>query len=138
VADPHELRRDHVPDWPLRRWVRWRYFSWLPQLSEFRTVYLDVRAWLGGWCNHCPRTAGDPGGGYGHWRCERRRGHEGMHRVNNYVWDDNGQTDYLPVPPNGPGRGPRSPWPRRHLRGSWRHRMQQQARRREREKAPRD
>jgi hypothetical protein len=62
--------------------------------------WCDLRAVLAGYCNHIPY---DPipgqGGGYANWRCARRRGHEGMHRFVNYVWSDDGRTDYLPVRP---------------------------------------
>lgn len=60
----------------------------------------DLLAVLNGYCNHCPRKTDLPGegGGYRHWRCARRRGHDDLHRYRNYVWDDRGQTTYVPVP----------------------------------------
>ncbi len=29
-------------------------------------------------------------GGYSHWLCTLRRGHDGMHRFNNYTWGEIG------------------------------------------------
>lgn len=76
----------------------------------------DVRAMASGYCNDCPRKNGlpDEGGGYRHWRCALRRGHDGMHRYRNYVWTGDGATDYLPVPNGWPM--PSQPWDRKHVR----------------------
>lgn len=134
MADPRTLRRADLPDWPLRRWVRWRYCWWLPQQSELRTAYLDVRARLGGWCNHCPQSNGPGGGGYAHWRCQLRRWHTGMHRGVNYVWDDHGRTDYLPTSPQHTDQQMASPWARRQRTGSWLNRIRRMALDRERHK----
>jgi hypothetical protein len=64
-----------------------------------KNTWWDMRAHLAGYCNHCPND-GIPGqgGGYTFWRCGLRRRHEGLHRSNNYVWTDDGTTDYLPLP----------------------------------------
>lgn len=78
-----------------------------------RTInrWYDLRAALGGYCNHRPYSPiPGEGGGYAHWRCALRRRHDGMHRSNNYVWSGDGRTTYLPVPHNQPT--PRQPWER--------------------------
>lgn len=105
------MRRSDLPDWPIRRWIRWHYCWWLPTWSETRYAYYDLRARSSGWCNHCPKEGdGGPHSGYSHWRCQLRRGHLGLHRTGNYVWTDDGWTDYMPTRP-GPGeREPISPW----------------------------
>jgi hypothetical protein len=71
----------------------------------------DLRAVLAGYCNHRPWSPipGD-GGGYAHWRCALTRGHDGLHRARNYVWSDDGRTDYVPVPIDRPM--PDQPWSR--------------------------
>ncbi len=51
------------------RWVRWR-------------------------CCDCPY----PHGGYSFWRCGKRRGHKGRHRMRNYTWSDDGRTRFEPLP----------------------------------------
>jgi hypothetical protein len=58
----------------------------------------DMLAVVQGYCNHRP-DAPEHGrtGGYAHWRCARRRGHLGLHRYRNYVWDGDGRTEYDPV-----------------------------------------
>jgi hypothetical protein len=39
-------------------------------------------------------------GGYRHWRCGRRRGHDGKHRFINYTWGGPGErVEYAPVEP---------------------------------------
>jgi hypothetical protein len=78
--------------------------------------YWDTRAVLAGFCNHRPWSPipSEPGG-YAHWRCNLRRHHEGLHRSNNYVWSDDGRTDYLPVPVGQ--RAPHQPWDR-HMAGT--------------------
>jgi hypothetical protein len=124
--DLKTMRRSEFPDWSLWMWLRWRYVPWAPTRSEWRVAYIDLRAWLGGWCNDCPKTSKEAGG-YAYWRCERRRGHTGMHRTVNYVWGDDGYVSYLPVPP-GRDPEPRSPWrSRRSASGSWRYRMKRDA-----------
>ena len=57
----------------------------------------DVRARLGGYCNHRPWDPPKRHGGYSHWRCARRHGHPGMHRFLNYVWNGVGDTEYSPI-----------------------------------------
>lgn len=77
-----------------------------------QNLWWDGRAVLAGYCNHCPNQ-GIPGegGGYTFWRCGLRRGHEGLHRSNNYVWTDDGTTDYLPLP-HGHAQRAHQPWRR--------------------------
>jgi hypothetical protein len=73
-----------------------------------RNRWRDLRAVAAGYCNDCPwRAAPDAGGGYTWWRCGLRRRHGGLHRHNNYVWTDDGRTDYLPIPVGQPS--PRQP-----------------------------
>lgn len=84
------------------RWddLRWHQpFRWLPTLDELRTTWADlVAVWVHHYCNHCPARPDHTGGGYSFWRCARFRGHAGVHRSRNYVWDDRGQTSYSPWP----------------------------------------
>lgn len=61
--------------------------------------WFDLRARLAGYCNNAPwRPEPDRGGGYAHWRCALRRHRDGLHRFRSYVWDDDGRTDYEPIP----------------------------------------
>jgi hypothetical protein len=78
-------------------------------IYQGRRLYADGRAVLAGYCNHCPND-GTPGsgGGYLFWRCALQRHHPGMHRSRNYVWSDDGTTDYAPVPVGQPM--PDQPW----------------------------
>lgn len=39
-----------------------------------------------GACNASTWDGESYAGGYAHWRCMRARGHQGVHRFNNYVW----------------------------------------------------
>lgn len=83
----------------------------IPSLA-WRTIHRaqdrwhDLRAHLAGYCNDRPVKIGIPGesGGYHHWRCSLRRGHDGKHRYNNSVWDDIGRGEHQPVdsPPSQP------------------------------------
>jgi hypothetical protein len=62
----------------------------------------DGLARLAGACNRSTWDAGSASwsGGYAHWRCALRRGHEGVHRFENYVWAGPGSRvvfDPLPV-----------------------------------------
>jgi len=97
MINPRLLRR-RPDDWPLARWVRWRYAWWLPTRWEIRTAYLDVRAGLLGYCNDCPVDQFRSRGGYAFWRCALRRDHTEPHRYNNYVWTTAGRVEYQPVP----------------------------------------
>lgn len=73
--------------------------------------WYDLRAVLAGYCNNTPwRPEPDRGGGYAFWRCALTRCHDGMHRTRNYVWTDDGRTDYLPVPIGSDM--PAQPWDR--------------------------
>jgi hypothetical protein len=126
MVDPRQLRRPDVPDWSLAHWIRWRYCWWLPTRSELRYAYYDLRAWFGGWCNHCPKEGdGGPGSGYAHWRCQLRRRHTGLHRAVNYVWTDDGQCDYLPTNPRHTDQRMASPWARKHLGPPYWYRIRQ-------------
>lgn len=130
MADSRQLRRRDVPDWSLVQWVRWHYCWWLPTRPELWSFYYDLRARLAGWCNHCPKE-GDSGprSAYAHWRCQLRRGHVGLHQAVNYVWTDDGQTDYLPVPLRHAGQAMHSPWARKHRGAPYWYRIQQVLRR---------
>jgi hypothetical protein len=130
MADPRALRwknRDHEQS--IGWFLRWRYLWRMPTFGEVRTAYIDVRAWLAGWCNHCPDPGDDTGGGYGDWRCEHKRGHDGLHRVGNYVWTADGSTDYMPTPirRNGYNEHERSRWSNKQTGASWLHRMRRTA-----------
>ncbi|MBM0203518.1 hypothetical protein JNW90_10630 [Micromonospora sp. STR1s_5] len=72
--------------------------------------WYDARARRAGYCNHSPYSPiPGEGGGYAHWRCALRRGHTSLHRGRNYVWGDDGRTEYRPVPPR---ERPSQPWER--------------------------
>lgn len=85
---------------PVRQRIRWGLFRWAPDWREVRIHLIDALSVLRGYCNHKPWHANlddDGGGGYPHWRCGYKRGHDGLHRANNYVWTDDGRTNYLPI-----------------------------------------
>jgi hypothetical protein len=84
---------------PLRQRIRWGLFRWAPGWHEGLIHLIDARSRLAGFCNHKPWHA-DPGegGGYAPWRCAHLRGHTGRHRSINYVWGDDGRTEYAPIP----------------------------------------
>lgn len=101
----------------------WRKYSELPLAdlasgkawqAWYRAAnrWWDLRAVLAGFCNHRPFRPGDPagGGGYVHWRCDLRRGHDMPHRGGSYVWLASGATTYLPAPPGQ--EPPAQPWQR--------------------------
>lgn len=73
---------------------------WLPTRTELKTFWVDVRARLAGYCN---RTIPPEWGGYSHWRCALKRGHDLPHRFINYTWAGPGaQVEYDPID-NAPG-----------------------------------
>lgn len=86
-------------------------FAW-QTVHRTQNRWHDLRAILAGYCNDCPRKRGlpDEGDGYIMWRCALKRGHDGLHRSRNYVWDAAGAANYLPVPPRRPM--PSQPWDR--------------------------
>ncbi|MFI6333249.1 hypothetical protein ACIBBG_33980 [Micromonospora chersina] len=89
------------------------YLRRQPRIWRRRAVnrWYDLRAVLAGYCNNQPYPAiPGEGGGYAHWRCALKRGHEGMHRPRNYVWNAGGHTDNLPIPHGQPGVD--QPWER--------------------------
>lgn len=61
---------------------------WLPRRSDLATARIDLAALLAGYCNAHSTNGSrrDGGGGYTFWRCRRRRGHTGAHRMFNYRW----------------------------------------------------
>lgn len=74
----------------LRRYLRvWRRLDWW-----------GLRSWLYGHALHAAVYQRKPGacnqppppgqGGYNHWLCREKRGHEGMHRYNAYTWGEIG------------------------------------------------
>ena len=84
----------------LRRYLReWSAWTGLFYRIRFRAGnrWMDMRAVLAGYCNHRPWNVPGEGGGYSHWRCAHKRGHDGLHRSRNYVWTDDGRTDYVPI-----------------------------------------
>lgn len=85
--------------------IPWR--MWMPTRGELRVLQVDVRAVLSGYCNRSiPRVWG----GYAHWRCALRRGHDLPHRYRNYTWASPGaRVEYDPVPIMGYGQVPPSP-----------------------------
>lgn len=75
--------------------------------------WYDLLAVLHSYCNDRSRKTGLPGqgDGYVHWRCALRRGHGGLHRSRNYVWDNWGAAEYAPVDDM-----PNQPWERHMVR----------------------
>lgn len=68
-------------------------------LARLRLAAMACIAAFAPRCTSRPKIArGGASGAYGHWRCERRRGHKGAHRHVNYVWNRSGETAYAPVP----------------------------------------
>jgi hypothetical protein len=75
---------------------------------EFRVWLYDIDRRMRGICNDAPWAMGPTSrGGYSHWRCQLRRGHETLHRANNYTWGDSTdeRTTYDPVPVPIPSPG---------------------------------
>lgn len=74
--------------------------TWLIWRQRLSNRLRDALAVIAGYCNHKPynQIPGESGGGYAHWRCAYKRGHDGVHRVGNYTWDDTGATTYDPIP----------------------------------------
>jgi hypothetical protein len=108
-------------------------------IHRVKNAWYDLRAMLAGYCNHCPNDGTPGSGGYTFWRCGLRRGHDGLHRSNNYVWTDDGNTSYLPLPYGHPqGAAQPRAWSRtpamtrrqRRTREAWH--QEQDARRRAR------
>jgi hypothetical protein len=86
------------------RWIAQRLPKpWQPRAFRLRTQAINgvrdlIDRHIRGFCCDCPQGSGKaPGGGYRFWRCARRRGHRGRHRSINYVWDDNGVTEHVPI-----------------------------------------
>lgn len=75
--------------------LRWRLGLWR---SRAANRAMDIAAVLAGYCNDRPWSPipGEGGGGYSHWRCAHRRGHQGLHRFRNYVWADDRRVVYTP------------------------------------------
>lgn len=68
-------------------------------LARMRLALLAFAAAMKPRCGHQPRIAdGGKSGAYGHWRCDKAKGHGGAHRAINYVWWADGETLYEPVP----------------------------------------
>jgi hypothetical protein len=77
--------------------LRWRFFRWLPTRSELAVARYDLGLWLRGTCAFKPWDPDERGGGYAHWRCQRPRGHAGLHRFRNYTSDAHRHVEYAPV-----------------------------------------
>lgn len=96
----YDLRRC---DWALlRRWMRaWRRLDWWGLRSWLYSQALNaaVHQKKPFACNAVPPRGQ---GGYDHWHCRLRRGHDGMHRYNAYTWGEIGGEPigafYAPVP----------------------------------------
>lgn len=80
----------HNDVWLLRRYLRaWRRLDWW-----------GLRSWLYSQALHaavhrkkpwsCYAVPPRGQGGYDHWHCELRRGHDGMHRTGSYTWGEIG------------------------------------------------
>ncbi|WP_432027427.1 hypothetical protein [Streptomyces sp. 1222.5] len=76
-------------------------FAALARLTVHRIQnrWRDLLAILHGYCNDRPIKLNIPGesGGYLHWRCALKRGHDGKHRSRNAVWNDSGKVSHEPI-----------------------------------------
>jgi hypothetical protein len=107
--------RDRKPGFWRVIFTQERGYRWETFWSMTRGVWyrlhnrlLDARAVALGACNASTwnPAKGDYDGGYSHWRCNKRRGHQdplrGMeqpHRFNNYIWEGPGhRVEYAPLP----------------------------------------
>lgn len=79
-ADTFLLRR-YLRAWHRLDW--WGLRTWLWQQG----LHAAVHRKRPGACNQAPPRGQ---GGYDHWHCTLRRGHDGMHRFNAYVWGEIG------------------------------------------------
>lgn len=68
------LRRWHRSDW-------WGLRSWIYSQALHAAVHRRVPF-------TCQATPPPNTGGYSHWYCQLKRGHDGFHRLNNYVWGE--------------------------------------------------
>jgi hypothetical protein len=117
--------------------IRWAYFPALPTRNELITWWDDlVAVHVRGYCNDTPRRPDMTGGGYSFWRCADRRGHGGLHRSNNYVWNDAGKTSFAPVRPGelaardqrGRHNALANTWSYRRAHGRWQEKRMQEIR----------
>jgi len=72
----------------LRRYLRmWRRLDWFGLRSWLyaQGLHAAVHRKKPGACNAVPPHGH---GGYDHWYCQRKRRHDGLHRVNSYVWGE--------------------------------------------------
>lgn len=68
----------------LRAWRRldwWGLRSWLYSQGLHAAVHHKIPF-------RCHATPPRGSGGYQHWHCTEKRGHQGLHRFNAYVWGD--------------------------------------------------
>lgn len=77
-ADTFLLRR-YLRAWRRLDW--WGARSWLYHRALHAAVYRKRP-------DACGQSPPRGQGGYDHWLCQLRRGHEGMHRFNSYVWGE--------------------------------------------------
>jgi hypothetical protein len=83
----------------LRRYLRaWRRLDWFGLRSWLfsQALHAAVHRKKPGACNQVPTPAH---GGYSHWACQLKRGHDGMHRFNAYTW---GEIDGEPIGAHNP------------------------------------
>jgi hypothetical protein len=79
---------------------------WLPTKQELWILWVDIKAVLAGDCNREIAKRG----GYAHWRCALRRGHDLPHRFNSYTWAGPGaNVEYDPLPFGVHQPAPRTP-----------------------------
>ena len=73
--------------WLLRKYLRyWRRVDWWGARSWLFSQALNAAVYQRKpfACQEAPPKGS---GGYDHWLCRERRGHDGPHRVQNYTWD---------------------------------------------------
>lgn len=75
------LLRKYLRMWNLHTW--WGIRPWLYKQGLHAAVHKRKP-------RSCQQVPPRDTGGYDHWHCRKPRGHDGLHRFNNYVWGDVG------------------------------------------------
>lgn len=82
------LLRRYLRQWHRKNW--WGLRSWLYSQALHAHVHRAKPF-------SCKAVPPRDSGGYSHWRCQLKRRHDGLHRVNSYVWGEVGGEDLARV-----------------------------------------